>query len=1163
MSRKITKLLVANRSEIAIRVMRAANELGMGTVAIYADEDRFALHRFKADESYPVGEAGQALGAYLDIQSILRIAREARVDAVHPGYGFLSENPEFADACSEAGLIFIGPPADVMRSVGNKVSARELAKSAGVPVMPATDPLPDDPDAAFELAEAVGYPLMLKASWGGGGRGMRVIRDPSTLSEEIAVARREALAAFGNDEGYLEKLVEHARHVEVQILGDTHGNLVHLFERDCTVQRRNQKVVERAPAPYLDDQQRAALCGHALELANAASYRNAGTVEFLMDADTGAFYFIEVNPRVQVEHTVTEEVTGIDIVKAQICLAQGARIGDADSGVLTQKNIRLNGHALQCRVTTEDPENQFIPDYGRIRTYRSASGFGIRLDGGTAYAGALITPYYDSLLVKVTAWAPRPGEAVSRMVRALREFRIRGVASNLAFLEQVIRHPQFLKADYTTRFIDRTPELFDFRKPRDRASRLLKFLAEIIVNGNPEVTGRVEAMARTPAPVPMRSDAGLGNNADDRSGGRPPGACADGSVQRLAALGPEGFARWMLEQKAVLVTDSTMRDAHQSLLATRMRSYDILRIAPAYAERLPELLSLECWGGATFDVAMRFLREDPWERLAALKERVPNILLQMLLRSANAVGYKNYPDNVVQHFVQQAATGGVDLFRIFDSLNWVENMRVAMDAVIESGKLCEAAICYSGDMLGPEPNKYNLAYYVEMARALENAGAHILGIKDMAGVCKPAAASRLVRALKQEVGIPIHFHTHDTSGIGAAAVLAAVDAGVDAVDGAMDAMSGLTSQPNLGSIVDALHGHERDPGLGRAAIRRISRYWELVREHYAGFESEIRSGTADVYRHAMPGGQYTNLREQARSLGIAHRWPEVANRYAEVNEMFGDVIKVTPTSKVVGDMALAMVSGGLSADDVLDPDKEVAFPESVASFFRGDLGQPVGGFPEALQRKVLQGRKPLTERPGATLPPVDLDAERKRAEKRVHRHISEREFSSWLLYPRVFEEYAEHFRTYSDVSTLPTPIFFHGLKNQEEIAVEIERGKTLVIRLLAVSDVDQRGEQRVFFELNGQPRTVELVNRQATASVTAHPKADPSNPNHVAAPMPGKVVEIGVKPGQSVEKGTALLTIEAMKMQMLLRAEGPGTVASIPATVGMQIETQDLLLELQ
>ena len=1124
--------------------MRAATELGVGTIAIYADEDRFALHRFKADESYPVGDSGRALAAYLDVEAILRVARAAKADAVHPGYGFLSENPEFADACENAGLTFVGPPASVMRKLGNKVSARALAETVGVPVMPATGPLPDDPQAVRKLAKAVGYPLMLKASWGGGGRGMRVIRDPATLTEEIAVARREAEAAFGNDEVYLEKLVERARHVEVQILGDIHGNLVHLFERDCTVQRRNQKVIERAPAPYLDGKQREELCGYALELARAAGYSNAGTVEFLMDAETGAFYFIEVNPRVQVEHTVTEEVTGIDIVKAQICLAQGARIGDRDSGVLTQKNIRLNGHALQCRVTTEDPENKFIPDYGRIRTYRSAAGFGVRLDGGTAYAGALITPYYDSLLVKVTAWAPLPDEAVRRMDRALREFRVRGVATNLTFLEQLIGHPRFLRAEYTTRFIDETPELFQFPKRRDRASKLLRFLGEVIVNGNPEAKGRIEATARNPAPVPESS-----------------GNIPDGSAQRLAKLGPEAFSQWMLEQKQVLLTDTSMRDAHQSLLATRMRSYDILRIAPAYAEQLPGLLSLECWGGATFDVAMRFLKEDPWERLTALKERVPNILLQMLLRSANAVGYTNYPDNVVRHFIEHAADAGVDIFRVFDSLNWAQNMRVAMDAVLDSGKLCEAAICYSGDLLAPEPNKYGLSYYVALARDLEKAGAHVLGIKDMAGVCKPAAISRLVTTLKQEVGIPIHFHTHDTSGIGAASVLAAVAAGVDAVDGAMDSLSGLTSQPNLGSIVDALHGQERDPGLDRAPIRRISRYWELVREHYAGFESEIRSGTADVYRHAMPGGQYTNLREQARSLGVAHRWPEVADRYAEVNDLFGDIVKVTPTSKVVGDMALAMVTGGLTVEHVVDPDKEVAFPESVVSFFRGDLGQPVGGFPEALQRKILKGERPLRERPGAMLPAVDLTATREQAEKAVGRRISERELSSYLLYPRVFEEYAAHLRNYAEVSALPSPVFFYGLKTQEEIAVEIERGKTLVIRLLAVSDVDEKGTRRVFFELNGQPRTVEVTDHSAVRTVMAHPKADPANPNHVAAPMPGRVVSISVEAGQKVGKGDALLSIEAMKMETLIRAEYVGTVVSIPASVGMQVEAHDLLME--
>ncbi len=739
-----------------------------------------------------------------------------------------------------------------------------------------------------------------------------------------------------------------------------------------------------------------------------------------------------------------------------------------------------------------------------------------------------------------------PAEAISRMVRALREFRIRGVASNLTFLEQVIRHPRFLHADYTTRFIDQTPELLQFRKPRDRASRLLEFLGEVIVNGNPLVAGRIEATARNPAPVP------------ERTGHRP-----KGSAQRLAELGPEGFARWMLEHQPVLLTDTTMRDAHQSLLATRMRSYDMLKIAPAYAEQLADLLSLECWGGATFDVAMRFLKEDPWERLVALRERAPNILLQMLLRSANAVGYTNYPDNVVRHFVRQAADAGVDLFRVFDSLNWVDNMRMAMDAVIESGKLCEAAICYSGDMLAPQHNKYSLSYYLDMARALEKAGAHILGIKDMAGVCKPTAAHRLVRALKQEVGLPIHFHTHDTSGIGSAAVLAAVDAGADAVDGAMDSMSGLTSQPNLGSIADALVGHPRGPGVDRAAMRRISRYWELVREYYAGFESEIRSGTADVYRHAMPGGQYTNLREQARSLGIADRWPEVADRYAEVNRMFGDVIKVTPTSKVVGDMALAMVTGDLSEADVLDPAREVTFPESVVSFFRGDLGQPVGGFPEALQAKVLQGQEALAERPGALLPAADFDSQREKAKKCAGRNVSERELSSYLLYPRVFEEYVLHLKSYSDVSVLPTPVFLYGLKPQEEVAVEIQRGKTLVIRLLGVGDVDKRGEQRIFFELNGQPRTVEVTNRRVSSKVKPRPRADPSNPDHVSTPMPGRIVEVHVKPGQSVGKGETLLAIEAMKMQMLLRAENPGSVISVTAEAGMEIEAGDLLLELR
>jgi pyruvate carboxylase len=1146
MAKKIKKLLIANRSEIAIRVMRAATELGIGTVAVYAEEDRFALHRFKADESYKLGAPGRPLAAYLDIETVLRIAQEAGVDAVHPGYGFLSENPDFADACAEAGIIFIGPPSSVMRALGNKVSARELAEKAGVPVVPATGPLPEDSAAAAKLAAQVGYPLMLKASWGGGGRGMRVIREAAELEESVAAARREAKAAFGNDEVYLEKLVERARHVEVQILGDAHGNLVHLFERDCSVQRRNQKVVERAPAPYLSAEQRQDLCGYALRLAEAAEYRNAGTVEFLMDCDSGAFYFIEVNPRIQVEHTVTEEITGIDIVKAQIRIAQGARIGDPDSGVLTQKNIRLNGHALQCRVTTEDPENNFVPDYGRIRNYRSASGFGIRLDGGTAYSGALITPYYDSLLAKVTAWAPTPEESVMRMHRALREFRIRGLATNLLFLEQLITHPKFLHAEYTTRFIDETPELFEFPRRRDRATKLLRFMGDVIVNGNAEVAGRIESKARKPVVVPEFKN-----------------AAPAGTVNKLEELGAEGFADWLLAKPEVMITDTSMRDAHQSLLATRMRTDDIAKIAPVYAERLPQLLSLECWGGATFDVAMRFLKEDPWERLEIIKARAPNILLQMLLRSSNAVGYTNYPDNVVQAFVKEAAQAGVDLFRVFDSLNWVENMRVALDAVLESGKLCEAAICYSGDLLTPAPNKYDLAYYVGMARELENAGAHILCIKDMAGVCRPAAIEKLVSTLKQEIGLPIHFHTHDTSGIGAASVLAAVRGGVDAVDLAMDSVSGLTSQPNLGSVVDALRGDARDPGLNREAIREISRYWELVREYYEGFESDIRSGTADVYRHAMPGGQYTNLREQARALGVAHRWPEVAERYTEVNELFGDVIKVTPTSKVVGDMAIAMVTGELTAADVVDPDKEIAFPDSVVSLFRGDIGQPVGGFPKELQKKILKGDKPSTERPGALMPPADFDAEREQAEKKIGRRLSDQELCSYLLYPAVFEDFAKVRRSYGDISVLPTPVFFHGLKPHEEVEVQLERGKRLIIRLLGVSDVDDKGQRRVFFEFNGQPRTVEVTDRSRAASVKRHPKADADNPKHVAAPMPGRIVSIAVKKGQKIERGDALLAIEAMKMETLLRAERDGTVKAIPAAVGMSVEAHDLLVELE
>jgi pyruvate carboxylase len=1147
MPRRIRKLLVANRSEIAIRVFRAANELGIRTVAVYSREDRFSLHRFKADESYLVGSEQEPVRAYLGITEIIRIAGEVGVDAIHPGYGFLAENPEFAEACLSEGIIFVGPPPQVMARLGNKVEARALASSADVPVVPATPALPDDPSEVARLAEDVGFPLMVKASWGGGGRGMRVVRGLDELAEQVAACRREARAAFGNDEVFLEQLVERARHIEVQVLGDCYGNVVHLYERDCSVQRRHQKVVEAAPAVALDGHQRAELCEAAVRLARAACYENAGTVEFLMDADSGRFYFIEVNPRIQVEHTVTEVVTGIDLVKAQIRIAEGARVGAPSSGVPAQEQIRLNGYAMQCRITTEDPENRFIPDYGRISAYRGATGFGIRLDGGTAYSGAVITPFYDSLLEKVTAWAPTREETICRMDRAVREFRIRGVKTNLAFLETLLNHPRFRSGEVTTDFVDETPELLHFPPRRDRATRLLSFLGEVLMNGNPEVAG-LSTPGRVPPPqVP---------DSLPRSGEL-------GSRELLAELGPLGFAQWMRAQRRLLLTDTTFRDAHQSLLATRFRTYDLVAAAPAYARSLTGLLSLEVWGGATFDVAMRFLKEDPWERLHALREQIPNICLQMLLRASNAVGYTNYPDNVVRFFVARAAETGIDLFRIFDSLNWVENMRVAMDAVLEAGKLCEAAICYTGDLTDPSREKYHLGYYVDLARELERAGAHILGIKDMAGLCKPEAARRLVSALRQEVGMPIHFHTHDTSGIAAASVLAAAEAGVDAADGAMDPMSGLTSQPNLGSIVEALRGGERDTGLPREPLAAVATYWEGVRRYYLGFESDMRAGTAEVYEHEMPGGQYTNLRQQARALGIESRWRDVARAYAEVNDMFGDIIKVTPTSKVVGDLAVYMVTNGLSREDVLDPQREIAFPESVVEFFRGDLGQPPGGFPEALQRKVLKGRPPLRARPGEVMPPADLAQMRTELERKIRRSVSDNDLASYLMYPKVFVDFAEHQRVYGDVSVLPTPAFFYGIEPDEELAVDIERGKTLIIRFFAIGEPDPTGRRVIFFELNGQPREVKVVDRSIAPATAVRRKAEEGNPAHVAAPMPGMVSSLQVAEGQQVQRGDRLLSIEAMKMETAIFSDRDGVVEEVLVSAGTQIDSKDLLLVLR
>ena len=1147
------KILVANRGEIAIRVMRAANEMGKKTVAVFAEEDKLSLHRFKSDEAYRIGEGMSPVGAYLSIPEIIRVARMAGADAIHPGYGLLSENPDFVEACVQAGITFIGPRADTMRALGDKASARRVAMEAGVPVIPATEVLGDDMAAIKKEAAAVGYPLMLKASWGGGGRGMRPILSEDELETKVREGRREAEAAFGNGEGYLEKMIQRARHVEVQILGDKQGTIYHLWERDCTVQRRNQKVVERAPAPYLTQAQRDEVCEMGRKICAHVGYECAGTVEFLMDMDEGKFYFIEVNPRVQVEHTVTEEVTGIDIVQAQILIAEGKTLAEA-TGVPDQAGVKLMGHAVQCRVTTEDPLNNFIPDYGRLTAYRSATGNGIRLDGGTAYAGGVITRYYDSLLVKVTAHAQTPEKAIARMDRALREFRIRGVATNIEFVINLLKHPTFLDNTYTTKFIDTTPDLFTFKKRRDRATKILTYVADITVNGHPETAGRPRppAEARAPRAPERKAEPAMGTR------------------NLLEQKGPQAVADWMKAQSRLLITDTTMRDGHQSLLATRMRSIDMIRVAPTYAANLPGLFSMECWGGATFDVAYRFLQECPWQRLRDLRAAMPNLMTQMLLRASNGVGYTNYPDNVVQAFVKQAAVTGVDVFRVFDSLNWVENMRVAMDAVIEANKVCEGTICYTGDLLNPDRAKYNLKYYVSMGKELKAAGAHVLGLKDMAGLLKPAAARVLIKALKQEVGLPIHFHTHDTAGIACATILAAAEAGVDAVDCAMDALSGNTSQATLGTIVEALAHTERDTGLDIAAIREISNYWESVRDHYAAFESGLQAPASEVYLHEMPGGQFTNLKAQARSLGLEDRWHEVAQAYADVNMMFGDIVKVTPSSKVVGDMALMMVAQNLTRAQVEDPAVDVAFPDSVIDMLRGNIGQPHGGWPEGILKKVLKGEAPLTERPGAKLPPVDLAAVREKLSAELAtgddeepETVDEEDLNGYLMYPKVFMDYRARHKLYGPVRALPTRTFFYGMDPGEEITIEIDPGKILELRLQTVGETTDDGDVRVFFELNGQPRVIRVPNRAVKAKTAARPKAAEGNPAHIGAPMPGSIASVGVTVGQKVRAGDLLLTIEAMKMETGLHADREATVKALHVQPGSQIDAKDLLVELE
>jgi pyruvate carboxylase len=1164
--RRFTKLLAANRSEIAIRIFRAATDLGLRTVAIYAQEDRFSIHRFKADEAYPVGRGKGPVAAYLDIDSIVALAKETGVEAVHPGYGFLSENAAFARACLKAGISFVGPRPELLEMMGDKTAARALAKRIGVPTLPGTEEAVTTREGALKAGKQLGFPLIIKAAFGGGGRGMRVVQKAGDLSRLVDEAQSEAERAFGNPAVFLEKYIPNAKHIEVQVLGDQHGNVVHLHERDCSVQRRHQKVVEIAPSFGLPQSVIAELCEAAARMAREIRYDNAGTIEFLYDLDRNEWFFIEMNPRIQVEHTVTEVITGLDLVRAQILIAEGHPLHSAEVGMPPQDQIARNGFAIQCRLTTEDPANKFIPDYGKILAYRSTGGFGIRLDGGMGYSGAVITPFYDSLLVKVTASGQSWNLARKRMDRALREFRIRGLKTNIPFLENVINNTIFASGRATTNLVDNTPELYSFNPRRDRATKLLNFLGNVVVNGNPHAKGfkpeKVFEIVNPPvhthrSPVPK------------------------GTRDLLLELGPAKFAAWTLAQKRLLITDTTLRDAHQSLMATRMRTHDMLACAASLSRQVGSLdtglFSLEMWGGATFDTAMRFLSEDPWDRLRQLRAAIPNICFQMLFRGSNAVGYSNYPENVVTGFIRHAASSGMDIFRIFDSLNYLPNLRAAMEAVHETHAICEAAICYTGDILDDSRDKFSLKYYVRLARELKKMGAHFLAIKDMAGLCRPFAARKLVKALKEDVGLPIHFHTHDTSGVSAASVLQASEAGADIADLALAAMSGSTSQPNLNSVVAALQHTPRETRLDLEALNGFSDYWERVREYYAPFDVAPRTGSAEVYVHEMPGGQYTNLKEQAASMGVSHRWPEIARLYADVNRLFGDIVKVTPSSKVVGDMALFLFSRGIRPEDVVNLEPGVtAFPESIIDMLSGGLGWPSGGWPEPLWKTIL-GEKRFKEayaryktetrkgRSASSLvrKAVDLAKLRSDLSTKLKRTATDDDLYSHLMYPEVFAAFEKHRHDYSDVSVLPTPAFFYGLRPREEISIDIEAGKTLIIRLVNVSDPDKDGRRTVTFELNGMTREASIADKSLASKVKHRPKADLNDARQIAAPIPGLIGSIAVSVGHKVAKGDKLLMLEAMKMQTTVSAPIDAVIEEILISVGDTVESKDLLLRLR
>ncbi len=1144
----IKKLLIANRGEIAIRISRAAAELHISTVAIYTYEDRYSLHRYKADEAYQVGSDKDPLKPYLDMDEIIAVALDCGADAIHPGYGFLSENATFAQKCKDKGIIFIGPRAEAMAALGDKVTAKEVALKAGIPLIESNKaPLVDEATALCE-GKRIGYPLMLKAASGGGGRGMRVVRNDEELSKSFHEARSEAKNAFGDDTVFLEKFVDRPKHIEVQIAADSFGNIVHLYERDCSVQRRFQKVVEIAPSVTLKQTTLDKLYGYAVKIAAAVNYNNLGTVEFLVDADEN-IYFIEVNPRIQVEHTVTEMITGIDLIKTQIFIASGFRLSDPEIGLGDQAAIPKVGFAMQCRITTEDPVNGFKPDYGTLVTYRNATGFGVRLDEGSTYPGMKISPFFDSMLVKVSTSGKNLAEATSKMQRALKEFRIRGVKNNIQFLENLISNQDFISGKATVNFIQEHPEFFTFTERKDRGTRMLNYLADVTVNGNPDVNPKLKddnKVFEKPVLPPVDQHQPY----------------AKGTKDLLTALGPDKFSEWLKNEKKLHYTDTTLRDAHQSLLATRMRTHDMLKVAKSFALAFPQTFSMEVWGGATFDVCMRFLNENPWKRLEEIRAAVPNVLLQMLIRGCNGVGYAAYPDNLIEKFVEKSWEKGVDIFRIFDSLNWMPNIAPCIEMVRKrTGGLAEGSLCYTGDIMDPKRTKYTLEYYLRMAKDLENAGAHILAIKDMSGLLKPYAAKVLIEGLKDTVKLPIHLHTHDTSSLQPATYLMAAEAGVNVVDCALGALSGLTSQPNFNAVVEMMRFAERDNPYDVKLLNQFSNYWETVREFYYPFESGLKASAAEVFQHEIPGGQYSNLKPQAIALGLGDKFEQIKDMYATVNDMFGDIVKVTPSSKVVGDMAQFMVANGLTEKDVMEKGENISFPESVQQFFMGEIGQPTGGFPKQLQHIILKDRTPFTDRPNLHLPAIDFDKDLAAFKEQFGEDLDICDFLSYKFYPKVYECYLKFYREFGDVSAVPTKYFLYGMKEGQDTTIEIAKGKTLLIRLLSIGKVDEKGNRTVFFKLNGQTRNVEVRDRKIKVEHRENKKIDKGNDKQIGAPLQGMLSKLLVKKGDAVKKNQQLFIIEAMKMETIITATHDGSISHIELAGGTLVNTGDLVME--